>query len=98
MYNKNDKRRLYWLIDQYLAGEINEIVFCDDFHNTFVNEMNYETLTDDEYTVFSDLSDASQRFSEYEEDFKLWPGFITSEELRNKIIEVKEKLKAQSSL
>jgi|SRR5690606_6019966 len=96
MYNKNDKRRLYWIIDQYLAGKINETTFCDDFHDTFVNEMYYEGLTDIEYKTFSDLSYLSQRFSEYEEDFKLWKGFVTAEQLKQKIIETKEKLQEQS--
>lgn len=98
MYNKSDKRRLYWLIDQYLSGKINETTFCDDFHDTFVNEMYYEDLTDIEYRTFSDLSDVSQRFSEYEEDFKLWSGFVTVEELMQKIIETKEKLQEHSPI
>lgn len=98
MYNKNDKRRLYWLIDQSLSGKINETTFCDDFHDTLVNEMYYEGLTDIEYKTFSDLSYVSQRFSEYEEDFKLWKGFVTAKELKQKIIETKEKLQEQSPI
>lgn len=93
MYNKSDKQRLSWLIDHYLSGKINESVFCNEFHDSFVNEMDIKTLTDFEYDVFSDLSNMSQRFSEYEEDFMLWKGFITAEELRQKIIETKEKLR-----
>ncbi|UTA67285.1 MULTISPECIES: hypothetical protein [Emticicia] len=96
MYKKNDKRRLYWLIDQFLSGKINEITFCDDFHDTFVNEMNYKGLTDIEYKAFVDLSDVSQRYSEYEEDFKFWAGFVTAEELKQKIIETKEELSEES--
>lgn len=49
MYSKHDKRRLYWLINQYLSGKISETIFCDDFHDTLVNEMYYEGLTDIEY-------------------------------------------------
>lgn len=95
MYNNSDKKRLYYLIDQYLSGKINETTFCDDFHDTFVNKMDYKNLSDIEFLIFSDLSNASQRFSEYEEDFKLWEGFITGSELRKKIIETKEKLQEQ---
>jgi tRNA U54 and U55 pseudouridine synthase Pus10 len=98
MYNKHDKRRLYWLINQYLSGKINETIFCDDFHDTLVNEMYYEGLTDIEYETFSDLSDVSQRFSEYEEDITLWKGFYTAEQLKQKIIETKEKLQEQSPI
>ena len=98
MYNKNDKQILYWLIDEYLLGKINEPIFCNEFHDSFVNEMDIEILTELEYSVFSELSDVSQRFSEYEEDHKLWKGFTTAEELRQKIIETKEKLQDQRSI
>lgn len=93
MYNKTDKRRLYWLIDQYILGNIDETKFCDDFHDTLVNEMYYEGLTAIELRIFKDLLDVVQRFSEYEEDFKLWAGFVSAEELKQKIIETKEILK-----
>jgi hypothetical protein len=98
MYEKNDKRRLYWLIDQYLSSKIDEDAFCNDFHDTLVNEMYYEGLTDIEHKVFSDLSDVSQRFSQHEEDLKLWAGFVTADQLKQKIHETKEKLKEQSQI
>lgn len=98
MYEKNDKRRLYWLIDHYLTSKIDEVAFCDDFHDTLVNELYYEGLTDIEQKVFSDLSEVSQRFSQYEEDIKLWAGFVTAEQLKQKILETKEKLKEQSPI
>jgi len=93
MYNKTDKRNLYWLIDQYLSYKINETMFCNEFHDSFVNEMNYDVLTSLEFDIFRDLSNVSQRFSQYEEDFKLWSGFVTAKQLREKILEAKEKLK-----
>jgi hypothetical protein len=94
MYDKCDKQRLYWLIEQYLSGKINETSFCDDFHDTLVNELYFEGLTDSENKTFSDLSDISQRFSEYAEDFKLWAGFVTAEELKKTVIETKAKLES----
>lgn len=48
--------------------------------------------------TFSDLSDVSQRFSEYEEDLTLWKGFYTAKQLKQKIIETKEKLQEQSPI
>lgn len=96
MYKKTDKRRLYWLIDQYLLGKIDNNTFCNDYHDTLVNEMYYEGLTDIESIAFGELSDVSQRFSEFDEDHKLWSGFVTAEQLRQKIIETKEKLQEQS--
>ncbi|HUM98352.1 MAG TPA: hypothetical protein PK275_10880 [Chitinophagaceae bacterium] len=98
MYNKSDKQRLYWLIDEYLLNRINEPVFCNEFHDSFVNEINIEIFTELEYSVFSELSAVSQRFSEYEEDHKLWKGFTSADDLRQKIIETKEKLQKQSPI
>jgi len=95
---KKQSIRCAWFIDEYLSGRINETTFCDDFHDTLVNEMYYEGLTDVEYKIFDDLSGVSQRFSEYKEDFKLWAGFVTAEELKQKIIETKEKLQEQSPI
>lgn len=97
MYDMNDKERLYWLIDQYLLEKINETIFCNEFHNLFVNEMDIKMLTNLEYEAFSNLNNVSQRFSEYEEDFKLWTGFVTAEELKQKIIETREKLQGKRS-
>jgi len=96
MYSKTDKRRLYWLIDQYLSNEIDEVFFCNDFHDTLVNEMYYEGLSNIEEEIFRDLLDVVQRFSDDEESFKLWAGFVTAKKLREKVLETKEKLKEQS--
>lgn len=97
MYDKSDKRRLYWLIDQYLLDKIDEPVFCDEFYYSYDLEVDSNTLTDIEKVVFAELSQVSSRFSQYEEDHKLDPrAFSTVEELKQKIIETKEKLQEQS--
>ena len=93
MYSKNDKKRIYWLIDQYLKGEINESTFCDEFYYSFTLEIKNDILSDLEIIIFSDLNKITSRFSQYEEDHKLDPrAFSTIKELRMKIIETKEKL------
>lgn len=96
MYEKNDKRRLYRLIDQYLLGKIDEPTFCDEFYYSYDLEINNETLTEVEQQVFAELSNVSGRFSQYEEDQKLDAhAFSTVPELKQKIIETKERLKEQ---
>ena len=35
MYAKNDKRRLYQLMDMYVDGVITASVFCDEFYYAF---------------------------------------------------------------
>ncbi|PWA06779.1 hypothetical protein [Flavobacterium psychrotolerans] len=97
-YNINDKRRLYWLLDEYLLTKINESTFSDEFHNTFVNELDYNDFKEIEYSIFFELSNISEKFSPYEEDHKLWSGFTTVEELKKKIVETKEKLKSLNFL
>lgn len=97
MYEKSDKRRLYWLIDQYLLGKIDEPIFCDEFYYSYDLEVNNETLTGVEQQAFSELSKVSSRFSQYEEDHKLDArAFSTVQELKQKILETKEILKEQS--
>ncbi len=98
MYDKKDRRRLYWLLDCYLSGKIDEDTFGNELHVTFTIEMDKEILTDAECKAFDELNDAAWRYSEYEEDHNLWPGFVTAEELKQKALETKEKLKDQYSL
>lgn len=93
MYDKSDKRRLYWLIDQYLSSKIDEAAFCDEFYLSYDLEINNETLTAIERQVFKELSKVSSRFSQYAEDHKLdAKAFSTIQELKQRIIETKETL------
>ena len=99
MYAKNDKQRLYWLIDQYLLDKIDEPTFCDEFYYSYDLEINKDMLSESEQLAFSDLSNVSNRFSQYEEDHKLdEKAFSSVKEMREKIIETKEKLQKQSPI
>jgi len=99
MYDKSDKQRLYWLIDQYLSQKIDEPTFCDEFYYSYDLEIDRDTFCDIEKKVFADLSIISDRFSEFEEDHLGLPnGFYSREELKQKIIETKEKLKEQKRI
>lgn len=94
MYERTDKRRIYQLIGMYLAERINESTFCSDFVPSYDLELDYDTLTEDEYNAFYELSEIASRFSEFEEDIKKYPGvYYTKEELKQKIVETKKKLK-----
>ncbi len=98
MYDKKDKRRLYWIIDEYLLGKINEQVFCDEFYYSYDLELNHHTLTEIETISFSELSEVASRFSQFKEDHKLdASAFSSVMELRQKIVETKEKLNKQNS-
>jgi hypothetical protein len=93
MYEKTDKRWIYQLIDMYLDKKINESTFCHEFYCSYDLELDYDTLTEDEYKAFYELSEIAIRFSEFEEDIKKYPGiYYTKEELKKKITETREKL------
>lgn len=97
MFEKNDKRRLYQLMNMYLANIISAKVFCDEFYFSYDLEIEMESLTDIEKIAFAELSAISDRFSEFEEDLIKYPGtYYNEEQLKQKIIETKEKLKEQS--
>lgn len=82
MYEKTDKRRIYQLIDMYLSGKINETTFCDEFYYCFDLELDCDTLTEEEYEAFYELSEITIRFSEFENDIKKYPGvYRTKEEI-----------------
>ncbi|MEI8125257.1 MAG: hypothetical protein WCG42_05845 [Parachlamydiaceae bacterium] len=94
MYKKADKRRIYELIDMYLSGKINESTFCYEFYCSYDLEIDYDTLLKDEYKAFYELSEITSRFSEFEKDIETYPGvYRTKEELKQKTIETKAKLK-----
>lgn len=93
MYAKNDKRRLYELIEMYLSGSITASAFCDEFYYSYCLEINFNAFTKLEQECFSELEKVSRRFSPYKADHKLDPfAFSTEAELKKKIIETISKL------
>lgn len=93
MYDKSDKRRLHWLIDQYLSGEINEPSFCDEFYYSYDLGIDRKTLTESESKIFENLSMVASRFSPHEEDHKLDArAFATKQELGQEISNAKKRL------
>ena len=97
MYDKSDKKRLYWLIDEYLSHRISEPVFCDEFYLSYGLGVDPNILSEKEKKSFLELYEVSSRFSEFEDDHKLDPrAFSTVIELREKILEVKKNLYAKN--
>lgn len=93
MYQHTDKKNLYWIIEMYLAGEIDSSIFEHEFYCTYNLELNSLKLTNKEYKAFHDLSEIVGRFSELEEDHKRYPGvYYTEVELREKVKETQGKL------
>ena len=83
MYSKNDKRRLYWLIEQYINNKITIKKFEDEFYLSYDLEINYSDLSPLEEKEFSELANIISRYSEFDSDHKLdIKAFTTEEEVR----------------
>lgn len=90
MFDNADKRKLYWLIDEYLAKRITSTEFCDKFYYCFDLELDFSLLSKEEYLVFSSLGKIVGRFSQFDKDIEEHPGvYVTESELREKIAEAK---------
>lgn len=79
MYNKNDKRILFWLINCFVNDEITAKEFCDKYYISFDLEIDFDTFTELEKVIFTEISDTASRFSEFEEDLNKYPGTYFSE-------------------
>jgi|ERR1700733_4661251 len=93
MFEKNDKRKLYWLIDQFLIGKINSRTFCKQYYECYDLELNTDLLTKLEKNAFSSLSEVVNRFSEFKEDLSKYPrAFFNEEQLFDKVRKTKKLL------
>jgi len=95
MFAENDKRRLYWLIDQYLSGKMSAWDFTRELHVSYDISIEYEDLTELEDETFLDLSNVAGRFSPFEEDLRDPGAHYSEAELHVKVIETKKILAQQ---
>ncbi len=94
-FRRSDKRRIYALIDSYLSSKISALDFCDEFHSSYGMDLNLESLSDTERSVFSSLDEVSGRFSPYNNDHEKHPGvYFTEDELKEKVISSRNALDA----
>ena len=94
MFQTTDKKRLYWLIDQYLSNKMSAWDFGSEIHECYDIGLDLDTLTKTENEIFSELSLVASRFSPYENDHKKFPNaFYTESELKQKVLDAKEILK-----
>ena len=94
MFEKCDKKRLYWLMGQYVSNKITARTFCDEFYYCYDLELNSNELDDKEQRAFSRLSIVINRFSEFKEEHILYPGtYFDESQLHKKVIETINSLK-----
>ncbi len=92
-FEKNDKRRLYWLIGQYLTNKMDAWAFCKEYHECYDVEINPNTLTPLEAKMFAELSIVAGRFLLSKKDHIQYPEiYYNEEELRHKITDAKKAL------
>lgn len=96
MFKKDDKRRVYWLLQEYTLNYINSIIFSNEFYYCYDLELNLDALTDEEHSSFHEISNIAGRFSEFEEDQKKHRGaFYTEQDLKQKVAETEMHLKQE---
>ena len=96
MYEKSDKRRLYWLMECYLDGKIDESTFCDEYYYSHDLEIgiNSASFSIEEKTLFFELEMFLNQFAPDEQFHKRFPcSFWTKQELHDKIRDTYETLR-----
>lgn len=96
---KNDKRRLYWLIDEFILGRIDEQTFCDEYYYSYNLEIDSATYNETEKRVFGELGKVSDRFSPFESDYELDArAFTNKNDLRQAINVAKRALTTRAEV
>lgn len=86
------KEKLYYLLVEFQKGNYSITTFCDLFSEIFELEINYDSLNNEEYKLFSDLETKTARFSEFEEDLKIPNVYFSAEQVKETINEVVNQL------
>lgn len=77
------KEQLYYLLNDLCHGEIEINNFTIQFTKIFDLEIDYDELSEKEYTVFDNLSDMAGRFSDSAEDLKLPNVYYNEKQIRD---------------
>ena len=88
-----EKEQLYYLINGVLEGAYTIKTFCTEFARIYDLEIDYEQLSEQENSEFSDLSEMAGRFSDDEEELKIPNMYFRESDIIDKVKEIKEKLK-----
>lgn len=87
------KHDLFELMDKYLSGDINCLMFCDKYHERYTLKINLEDLSKEEVELFDESLGISNRMAISDEEYKKYPGvYFCESDLKRKILEVKSML------
>lgn len=93
MFNKTDKKYLYWIMDYYLSDKITGKSFCDAFYESYNLELNHACLSESEQKTFNELHSVVSRYTSFKEDLLRYPGvYFNDEQLKTAVLKAKEEL------
>lgn len=80
------KQELYYLLKAYKRDEYDINTFCDVYLDMFYPDRPVNELSEFELEKFNGLAEIISRYSQYEEEHKLYPNvFSTEKEVRTAI-------------
>ena len=82
------KEKLIYLVKEYIKGNYDTNTFCDQFTLVYDIETDYEVLTEQENVLFSQITQYTSRFSQYEEDLKIPNMYYNEKDVSDKVKEV----------
>ncbi len=77
-----EKEKLYYLITEFTTGNYNAKEFCEEFSTIYNTKINYAKLNKTERQYFSDLSEITNRFSQYEDELVMPNMYYSAADVR----------------
>ena len=88
-----DKEKLYYLINEFFAGNYDAETFSDLFTVQYNTDTDYDELSEIENRLFDELSHITSRFSSDVEDLRIPNLYYDESKVRKCVMEVIENLK-----
>ena len=90
----NPKARLMYLLKHFYMENYDIIDFTNEFHRIYTFEVDYSELSENERQLLSELYSIVGRFTEFEEDLKMYPNaYFSKDDVKEKATEVYLSLK-----
>lgn len=89
----NIKKQIYYIIKEYKKGAYSASDFCNLFVELFGIKLNKTLLTDIEKKEFETFFRYASRYSEFEEEFEMYPNvYFNKSQIDNALNEMCKKL------
>jgi len=92
------KEQLYYLLREYRKGNYSTPIFCEQFTVIYCHQRHEAELNKREEELFENLNEVTSRYSEFDDDIKMYPGvYKTEHDVKNKVEDVYNNLKEHAS-